>query len=681
MKPYIPILLLLLLVCPSGQGQDYRNIINAGVAFYSGSVNQSGYLSGVQADSVIATGGADTLIFAVNTFRPMTPPGTLLDTVGGILGRKIEKLSTGWFRFLTATGDTILLNSAASMNDTWKFINLPQNGRLMAACTAIQPETFLGVNDTVKTITFQAKDSSGGNQDHYFNGKSIRLSRLYGFTEVYDLYRMPGSTSLYTLSGRSLPPIGFQGLTWHDVYDFDPGDIFETTLHENYMITAAHGERDHKYIKVVASKEISPGGESVTYTLNYCDEVTTNDPRFGTSTSNVSGTMTETFPYAHTPASYTGSMVPDIFNNGSMRDYAMMSGQMPGIPATGWEKGYYECCWKPDGTYIHFPNETEYGKGIGMVHFKKPASIPYPGYFDYADMVYYKKGTQFGGNPFYLNWCTLSTPLTVSPPLLSLGYRAGDSAIMHISTGDAWVINSQPGGTPFAFNPSSGNGNADVVVTALDSNVTGIPVSSTVMIAHTISLTGYQINQLSKYIPFLETHPDTIVLPWASQSFGWLYISTYQDWSLASANWPSWATATKTSGTGNSEVRFTATEENDSTIPRFAEITLESPVQNKAIVLKQTGRSGAGTGKLSVASTAISPNPVRETARVTVPGLPSGAEKMILLFDLMGRTVFSDHFRSTDYLFSRGTLASGVYVMKIAGQGGSFLPVIKVMIE
>jgi hypothetical protein len=681
MKLYFLILLSFLLACQNVQGQDYRNLINAGVAFYSGSLAQPVYLSGVQADSVIAAGGGDTLIFAINTFRPMTPPGTFLDTVGGILGRRIEKLSTGWFRFFTATGDTILLNPAASLNDTWKFISLPQDGRLMATCTAIQPETFLGVNDTVKTFTFQAKDNTGGNLDHYFNGKSIKLSRLYGFTQVYDMFRMPESTSLYTLSGRSLPSIGFQGLTWHDIYDFNTGDIFEITLHENYMITAAHGERDHKYIKVVASKQISPGGETVTYTLNYCDEVTTNDPRFGTSTSNFSGTMTETYPYTHTPASYTGSLVPDIFNRDAVRDYAMMPGQMPGVPATGWKKGYYECCWKPDENYIHLADETEYGKGIGRVHFKKPASIPYPGYFDYADMVYYKKGTQFGGNPFNLNWCTLSTPLTVSPPVLTIGYHAGDTAIMHIATGDDWAITSQTGVTPFAFNPSNGSGNADVVVTALDSNVTGIPVSSTLVIAHAISVTGYQINQLSKYIPFLEIQPDTIVLSWASASYGWLYINTFQDWSLVSANWPSWAAAAMTSGTGNSAVRFTATEENDSIMPRFAEITLESPVQNKAIVIEQSGRAGAGTGTLSVASAAISPNPVRETARITVPGLPSGAKKTILLFDLMGRTVFSDHFRSTDYLFSRGKLAPGVYMMKVAGEGGSFLRVIKVIIE
>jgi hypothetical protein len=391
--------------------------------------------------------------------------------------------------------------------------------------------------------------------------------------------------------------------------------------------------------------------------------------------------MTETYPYSHAPASYTGSPVPELFNHDGVRDYVLMPGLMPGVPATGWKKGYYACCWKPNENYVPFADETEYGKGIGTVHFKKPAQIPYPGYFDYADLVYYHKGTQYGGSPFYLNWCTLSTPLSVSPPILTVGYHAGDTAIMHITTGEEWFIASQPGDTRFAYNPSNGTGNADVVVTALDSNVTGLPVSSTVMISHTISVRDYQIDQQSKYIPFLETHPDTIVLSWINSGSGSLYISTFQEWSLVSSNWPSWATATMTSGTGNSTVLFTTTGENDNAKPRFAEITLESPVQNKIIVLEQTGRYGAGIGNLPVVSAAISPNPVRETARVSVPSLPSGAEKTILLFDLMGRTLFSDHFRSTDYLFKRGTLAPGVYVMKVRGEGGLFVPVIKVVVE
>ena len=76
-------------------------------------------------DTAFSAGNGDTVFLAANTIRPVTYTPGPLDTTGGILGRRILKMHDGWFRFFSATGDTISLNCGAVLNDTLNILTKP----------------------------------------------------------------------------------------------------------------------------------------------------------------------------------------------------------------------------------------------------------------------------------------------------------------------------------------------------------------------------------------------------------------------------------------------------------------------------------------------------------------------------------------------------------------------------
>ncbi len=684
MKPYIFLFIVLLAACPEIQAQDYCNLINSGTAYYSGLTVQPGLLSGVGYESATATGNGDTLFLAINTIRPMTPPGTLLDTTGGILGRNIEKLSNGWFRFYTAAGDTILLNTGAVVNGTWKFINLPQNGRLMATCTSIQPETFLGVTDTVKTFTFQAKDAGGANIAHYFNGKTIRLSRRFGLVQFYDLYRMPESTDLYTLEGRSQPAIGFQGLTWHDVYDYNIGDVFHIKKHDNYQLTSQHYTDDYYTIKTVTAKQVAVGGGTVTYTFDYCKATTGFSFSQGYVTSYSIGNMQESYPYTNQPAGNSSGTVPCIFNTSGTQFYTTLQGIGLEHPATGEKYNYYACCWMENPAYSSHIYEEEFTRGVGRNHWKQWTLYNWEVYYDYEDLVYFKKGSEEWGTPIYIDCNTMIPSFTVSPASLTLGYLPGDTATMHIVSNSSWSLHIPPGDTKFQFSQLNGSGNANVLVTTSDTNTTlGLVVTVVqITIGNNSTVKYYSVMQSPNPAPYFESHPDTLVLGWEWGSYTEdLFITTNQPWSISNVGWPSWANASATSGTGGALVEFTAGQSHNGAGNRVANLVIETPAGNHNLCLVQSGRYGTGIGQAQTGGITVFPNPARSSIRVTLSGFLPGSEKSVALYDLTGRKVFSARLDGNDYLFDAGKLNPGMYIVKLSDPDWTVLAIQKLIIE
>jgi hypothetical protein len=664
------------------RSQDYRNIITSGTAFYSGTTNQAGFLSGVSSDSLLSQGNGDTLFLAVNTIRPMTPAGPLLDTVGGILGRKIFKLHTGWFWFFNAAGDTIFLNSGVALNDSWKVFSLPQKGEIRATCTSIQLMTLLGTSDTVKEFTFQARDSNGVNISNYYNGKTIRLSRQYGFVQVYDLYRFPETTGLFQLEGRNNPVIGFQGLTWHDVYDYDMGDVFHIVTHENYQLTSQLYTIDHKYIRTVTSKQVAPGGETVTYTFEYCDEERSFNFATGYGTSYHTGTVQETYPYTNTPASESGTFVPDPFNRNGNRYFSTLYNIIPGVPSCGQNPNYYLCCWKPNPNYNLYANEQEYARGLGKVHDKQWMYYNWEVYYNYEDLVYYKKGTQQWGSPLYADCEHMIPVLSASPNPIVLDYQAGSFDTLNISTNQSWTITNPSGSTGFEYSPASGQGNMAVLITAKYTNTSSYPISENININYAGFIKQVTIRQQPDTVLHISSSPDTLVLGWDLYAKDTLVIKSNSTWNLTcKEEWPVWANNTGTSGSGDGNIVFVSISQNPGSAIRSVPLTLESPAGNKDILLIQQSKYGLGVGHKQNASLKVLPNPILKTAVIAVTGLPENLEKKLSLYDIAGRPVFTDYFYSEAYLFNRQALSPGIYFLKVGYRDDQPPAVVKVVIE
>jgi hypothetical protein len=66
----------------------------------------------------------------------------------------------------------------------------------------------------------------------------------------------------------------------------------------------------------------------------------------------------------------------------------------------------------------------------------------------------------------------------------------------------------------------------------------------------------------------------------------------------------------------------------------------------------------------------VIPNPVASEASVTVPGLQPGQETKAVLIDVSGRIVREEKVLSSPWIFRRGSLQPGVYLLMITGNGG-----------
>jgi len=684
MKPYIPIVVALLFSCFQGQGQAYRNIINNGTAFYAGSSAQPSYLSGVKAESSTPQ-GTDTVFLSVNTFHSATPFDSLLNTSGGILGRKIDKLSNGWFRFYNVDGDTINLNTGARLNDTWKFMNLPDNGRLMITCTTIAPESILSVTDTIKTFTFQAKDAAGGNISHFYNGKTIRLSSQFGLVQTYEFSQMPEATELYSLQGRTSPPIGYKGLTCRDVYNYDVGDVFHISKLVNYQLTSQHYTNEFFTIKTVVSKYVSADSTTVSYNYDYCLEERYFSFSQGYVSSYSNGTMQETFPYTQVPIFISANPVPDIYNASGIRYYALQDGTIPGVPASGQKYDYYKCCWIENPDFNNRIHYVEYGKGVGKVRYSKWTLYNWQVYYDYENLVYCKKGNFGWGNPIYSS-CEEMLPLTeVSPDTAMVGCNAGDTAIIHIRSNKDWLIEVPPGTTQFTFTPDHGSGNGDVIVTANDTNLTTTPVSTVIRFQFgSISAPTYKeyhVIQEATCTPFLLLTSDTLSLDYQIGSWKEVYIRSNRDWIIKNSDWPYWVSPSVTSGSNNQVVYFSALANHLGAGDRITNFMVEGPAGSLPLCVKQAGYYGTGIEPTSRGKVQIHPNPASISGIITVSGLPDGIEKRITLYDMTGRVLLSDTFSGKDYSFQQVSRPRGVYFMKITTTGGALLSVQKVVLE
>jgi hypothetical protein len=159
------------------------------------------------------------------------------------MGKAMLEKSDGNNIFLNFNGDTIVINTLAGLNESWSVYHWGDTAKLDATVTEISTETVLGVSQFVKTISFQAYDSSGVEIAHPLNAVEWKLSQFEGFTQVHSLYWFPNFPDPETLEAYQCDYWGFSGQehfsnsliqltsqkppTEGEMYDFEVGDEFQ----------------------------------------------------------------------------------------------------------------------------------------------------------------------------------------------------------------------------------------------------------------------------------------------------------------------------------------------------------------------------------------------------------------------------------------------------------------------
>ena len=351
-------------------------------------------------DSAIALTGHDTIF---NTYRTIRQPlSECNDTISGsVLGLKVIKTASGWFWFFNAKMDTIKINSQGSLNNSWKFCDLSNNGYIEAKITNIVIDSVLGTTDSVKVITFQAKDSLNNDMSHILNQQSIRLSKHYGLSKMLDVPNIPDNSYIYQLAGKSVPDIGIQNLQWQEVFNFDIGDEF------HYVDSDPYGFPE-KFIKKIQNKTWN-GLNSVTYSEEICG-LESND--YGNTWTYYHQTATAGFN--NNSYSWLEMQNDEFIRNGNTAaSFSFMISPLTNLRIKEYSNPVYEYdtpCWTFINLYFYFGNihSLHLEEGLGYTADLITMAVG-SGINDYGTtLVFYKKGSETWGTPIGSDCASLS---------------------------------------------------------------------------------------------------------------------------------------------------------------------------------------------------------------------------------------------------------------------------------
>ncbi len=319
-------------------------------------------------------------------------------------------LTTNTALFYNKQQESITIHLDKQLGESWVIYTASNGDYLESTLTAKTIETFLGITDTVQTITLQAKDNTGNAlPQHILNGKEIKISKNYGFVKAVNFADFPNDATELILEGHSNIPIGVKDIDFYDIFDFDIGDEKHITDHVfdiTYMIQTA-------YIKLeVIDKDVYNNGDSLVYTLfrdqvihTWTNATNTND------TTILQDTITEVYskPFYFsaidnpsfefdTTDSLNTVYTPVLSQNSSTR---LTKSLYTGVVFNGCWQGIIDGC-------INY----QFFDGVGGPY---NASCGSP---DGLSLVYYKKGNELWGTPH--NFDVLTSIQPVQPTNLDI---------------------------------------------------------------------------------------------------------------------------------------------------------------------------------------------------------------------------------------------------------------------
>lgn len=377
--------------------QDYQAICRPGTTYFMAPDSTQKAVRIVQ---TVALTGGDTVFYTYPAIRDSIPGsmGICRDTTAGdALGRRIHKRSNGMFYFFNKDRDTVAIYTQALLNGTWRFCSLPGGDYIEATVTAIGTGNVINTTDMVKTITLQTKNQAGTSIAGLFNGKTIKLSRLYGLVECWDIYRVPYDTLRLELHVLTHPPMGPQPYGWQEVYDFAVGDEFHRVANDNF----GSGTAVTRTIERVIGKTIYGNNDSVTYTFARCEKKVYPVPPPNVFTYQDTADVTYNFQVL--AGDLRIGLLPDEFIHLASPDYvplpARIAGKFNGREVQECNEGAYflqvNCYTDPFET---FGPVYRYAPGLGQVHFEYfEADITMHSFTH--DLVYFRKGGETWGTP------------------------------------------------------------------------------------------------------------------------------------------------------------------------------------------------------------------------------------------------------------------------------------------
>jgi hypothetical protein len=318
------------------------------------------------------------------------------------IGSKITIKNNGDNFFTNLYNDTIILKTLAALNDSWTTYNDHNEYIITATVTEIDTMSFLGINDSVKFISFQVYNQELTALDHPLNSKQVIISKNYGFVKLLNFLLFPdfetsdfeySNLRVVNLIGISNPEIGLQNFDALDIYDFQPGDELHT---EDYYY-AMWNNRE------ILEKQIYKYIDRTDYTDSVYYTVEIKNAKWET----INGMTTYSYWIQTTTEKHYKdnflSALPDepIFVDGAMQKLNMSTENIPNKirSSSVLFENYSDNCWGPIMVDGFFPSYIYY-KGLGGAYYNSTQGWGDTGY---RALVYYNSGGVTSGTPFVLS--------------------------------------------------------------------------------------------------------------------------------------------------------------------------------------------------------------------------------------------------------------------------------------
>ena len=338
----------------------------------------------------------------------------------GFLSYKTILQDDGTDIYFNRFHDSIFIQTQANLNDTWVFYQNSDGSYFEATVNNISTGNILGLTDSVKTITLQAKDSFGNNITSPYDTLDIKISQDYGLVKGFNFFRFPYGVTIFEntnnfyyksieLIGLPQYNVGVKNLTAAEVYDYDIGDEF----HWSYKVTG--GDWDYNFIDItydimnINNKQYSVNGDSVYY------DIYLTIYRFNNTTGFVNGNYFDNYSF---DTLFTGdSTIGYNLVNSKINTHTLYQDNdsiVTWIQTKDGNQKYIEfgdnVRWNEYGCFVtewHNGGASTFHKGIGKTGWWQNMRFA-P--FHERDFIYYNKNGNIYGTP--LNIDSLSTVST-----------------------------------------------------------------------------------------------------------------------------------------------------------------------------------------------------------------------------------------------------------------------------
>lgn len=263
--------------------QNYLTIKPDAASYYFGTNDIS--VSPIRIDS-IKTHSDSTEYFSFCMIRPVQNSMYYTEKGASWIGEKMVDCGNGNNLFFNKNNDTILIITNSQLNESWRMYTFPNGDYVEAAISNNSIENFIGLSDSVKTISLQTKNNSGNNISSLLNSLTLKLSKNYGFLRILKFFEFPfntGSSSLnYPTSmeldiiGISNPMAGWQNIKLFDVFTMQQGD----EIHYNY--TFINGpypggySQNSQIIEKYLNRIENSTNDTIIFTIEICRKNTTH---------------------------------------------------------------------------------------------------------------------------------------------------------------------------------------------------------------------------------------------------------------------------------------------------------------------------------------------------------------------------------------------------------------------